>query len=68
MQIPKRTNHFLGGDQMTHNDVGEVRRSAALMTFGPGSIVDMRASSAPISGVHCGLEDWDEEAPLTGAL
>lgn len=53
---------------MTHNDVGEVRRSAALMTFGPGSIVDMRASAAPISGVHCGLEDWDEEAPLTGAL
>lgn len=53
---------------MTHNDVGEVRRSAALMTFGPGSIVDMRAASAPISGVHCGLEEWDEEAPLSGAL
>lgn len=53
---------------MTHNDVGEVRRSAALMTFGPGSIVDMRASDAPISGVHCGLEDWDSEAPLAGAL
>ena len=53
---------------MTHNDVGEVRRSAALMTFGPGSIMDMRAGDAPVSGVHCGLEDWDIEAPLRGAL
>jgi len=53
---------------MAHNDVGEVRRSAALMTYGPGAIVDMRASEAPVSGVHCGLEDWDEEAPLIGAL
>ena len=53
---------------MTHNDVGEVRRSAALMTFGPGAIVDMRASDAPVSGVHCGLEEWDLEAPLSGAL
>ena len=53
---------------MTHNDVGEVRRSAALMTFGPGAIVDMRASEAPVSGVHCGLEEWDLEAPLIGPL
>jgi hypothetical protein len=53
---------------VTHNDVGEVRRSAALMTFGPGAIVDMRASEAPVSGVHCGLEEWDSEAPLLGTL
>lgn len=53
---------------MAHNDVGEVRRSSALMTHGPGAIVDMRASDAPVSGVHCGLEDWDSEAPLTGLL
>lgn len=53
---------------MAHNDVGEVRRSSALMTYGPGAIVDMRASEAPVSGVHCGLEDWDSEAPLIGSL
>lgn len=53
---------------MTHNDVGDVRRSAALMTFGPGSIVDMRAGDSPVSGVHCGLEDWEVEAPLSGVL
>ena len=23
--------------------------------------MDMRAGDAPVSGVHCGLEDWDIE-------
>jgi hypothetical protein len=58
----------LEAKKLTHNDVGDVRRSAALMTFGPGSIIDMRAGDAPVSGVHCGLEDWDLEAPLSGIL
>jgi len=53
---------------MAHNDVGEIRRSSALMTYGPGAIVDMRAAEAPVSGIHCGLEAWDEEAPLSGSL
>lgn len=53
---------------MASNNVGELRRSAVVMTFGPGSIVDMRADNSPVSGVHLGLEDWDKEAPLIGVL
>ena len=53
---------------MANFSVGELRRSAVVLTFGPGAIVDMRSKGAPISGVHAGLEEWDEEAPLDGEL
>ena len=53
---------------MANYSAGELRRSAVVLTFGPGSIVDMRSKGAPISGVHTGLEEWDEEAPLEGEL
>jgi hypothetical protein len=38
------------------------------MTFAPGAIMDMRAGSAPISGINCGLEEWDSFAPLQGVV
>lgn len=53
---------------MADNRVGELRRSAVIMTYAPGSIVDMRADGAPVSGVSAGLEEWDRSAPLAGNL
>jgi len=53
---------------MSNFSVGELRRSATIMTYGPGSIVDMRAENSPVSGVHLGLEDWDRETPLRGVF
>lgn len=53
---------------MAFNNVNDLRRSAAVTTSGPGAIVDARAGSAPVSGVHAGLESWDQEAPLQGEL
>ena len=43
---------------MANNRLGELRRSAAVMTFGPGSVVDFRADGAPVSAVAAGLEEW----------
>lgn len=51
---------------MANNRLGELRRSAAVMTFGPGSIVDFRAEGAPISAVAAGLEEWDRSFPPAG--
>jgi hypothetical protein len=48
------------------NDVGNLRRSAVVSTFGPGAIVDFRAGGAPISAVAGGLEEWDSNAPPAG--
>lgn len=53
---------------MADNQVGDLRRSAVLMTYAPGSVVDMRADKAPVSGVMAGLEEWDRGAPLAGNL
>jgi hypothetical protein len=53
---------------MADNSVGELRRSAVLMTYGPGAIADMRAGKGPVSGVSAGLEEWDHSAPLVGKL
>jgi hypothetical protein len=53
---------------MVNNLVGEIRRSAVLMTYAPGAVVDMRSESAPISGLSAGLEEWDSSAPLVGNL
>lgn len=51
---------------MANNRLGELRRSAALMTFGPGSVVDFRADGAPVSAVVAGLEEWDNSFPPAG--
>lgn len=53
---------------MADNIVGKLRRSAVVMTHAPGSVVDMRAHGAPVSGVTAGLEEWDRSAPLSGNL
>ena len=53
---------------MANNMVGELRRSAVLMTYAPGAIMDMRSGKGPVSGVSAGLEEWDGSAPLTGNL
>jgi hypothetical protein len=44
---------------MANNKINDFRRSTAVTTSGPGAIVDARASRAPVSGVHAGLEFWD---------
>ncbi len=44
---------------MANNQLGELRRSATVLTFGPGSVVDFRADGAPVSAVPAGLEEWD---------
>ena len=38
------------------------------MTYAPGAVIDMRAESAPVSGLSSGLEEWDSSAPLIGNL
>lgn len=53
---------------MSFNKVNDLRRSTAVTTSGPGALVDVRAGSAAVSGIHSGLEAWDSEAPLTGDL
>lgn len=53
---------------MSDNSVGELRRSAVLMTYAPGAIMDMRSGKGPVSGVSAGLEEWDRSAPLAGNL
>ena len=52
---------------MANNRLGELRRSTAVMTFGPGSVVDFRADGAPVSGVAAGLEEWDRLLSACGA-
>ncbi len=41
------------------NDIGSLRRSAVVSTFGPGAVVDFVAGGAPVSVVIAGLEEWD---------
>ncbi len=53
---------------MAKNDLGELRRSAAAATFGPGAIIDFRAEGAPISAVAAGLDEWDSNFPPGGML
>ena len=44
---------------MANNQLGELRRSSVVTTFGPGAVVDFRADGASVSGVVAGLEEWD---------
>src|SRR5688572_25976060 len=53
---------------MARNDLGELRRSAAVATFGPGAVVDFRADKATISAVAAGLEEWDRNFPPAGMV
>lgn len=53
---------------MPFNKLGEARRSAVIMNFGPGAVVDFRIpnTGAPASVVAGGLEMWDQCAPPQG--
>ena len=51
---------------MPDNKLGDLRRSAVVMTFGPGSIVDFRADDGAVSAVAAGLEEWDRSFPPAG--
>ena len=48
------------------NDLKELRRSSVVSGFGPGAVIDFRAGNAPVSGVACGLEEWDNSFPPMG--
>lgn len=48
------------------NDLQELRRSAVVFTFGPGSVVDFRAGGGAVSGIAAGLEEWDRSFPPPG--
>ena len=42
------------------NIIGKIRRSQAIMAYGPGAIIDLRTSKgAPLSIIACGMEDWE---------
>jgi hypothetical protein len=50
---------------MAANELGELRRSQVVTTYGPGAIVDFRAGGyggGPVSVVAAGLDAWDEHA------
>ena len=51
---------------MPNNDLGEIRRSAIILTAAPGAVVDFRAEGSPISAVVTGLDDWDDNFPPAG--
>lgn len=53
---------------MPRNDLGDLRRSAAAATFGPGAVIDFRAGGAAVSAVAAGLEEWDSNFPPAGML
>ncbi len=48
------------------NELQELRRSAVVSTFGPGSVVDFRAGGGAVSGIAAGLEEWDRSFPPAG--
>ena len=54
---------------MAANELGDVRRSQVITSYGPGSIVDFRAGGrggAGVSVVAAGLDAWDQSAPPEG--
>ena len=47
---------------------GEIRRSFAASTFGPGAVVDLRGEGAPLSVVMGGLEEWENNGGTPAQL
>jgi len=50
-------------------EIGEIRRSQVITTFGPGAIVDMRAQTkggGSVSIVVAGIDEWDRSAKANG--
>lgn len=50
------------------NELGEIRRSSVIQTFGPGAIIDFKTAGGLVSSIHTGLEEWDESAPEVGDI
>lgn len=40
-------------------NLGKIRRSQVITTYGPGAVVDFRADDAPVSAVTMGLDAWE---------
>ncbi|RYC30289.1 DUF1998 domain-containing protein [Lichenibacterium minor] len=53
---------------MPAKDIGELRRSAVIGTFGPGAVVDFRTEEAAVSAVISSLEEWDRNFKPAGML
>ncbi|MGE3320757.1 MAG: DrmB family protein [Phycisphaerales bacterium] len=52
---------------MPHNQLNALRRSQAIMPFGPGAVLDVRAQGGGLASVViAGLEAWDASAPPAG--
>ena len=48
------------------NDLQDLRRSAVVSIFGPGSVVDFRVGGGAVSGIAAGLEEWNRSFPPAG--
>ncbi|PIB50740.1 DUF1998 domain-containing protein [Pseudomonas sp. 2995-1] len=48
------------------DELQELRRSAVVSTFGPGSVVDFRSGGGAVSGIAAGLEEWDRSFSPAG--
>ena len=51
------------------DDIGSIRRSQIISTYGPGAIIDFRTSKgAPVSAISSGLDAWDDRSIRKGLL
>ena len=46
--------------------IGDLRRSAVVMTYGPGAIIDFKVGAAPVSVIASGIDEWDRRVPPEG--
>ena len=53
---------------MAQKDVGEVRRSQIVMTYGPGSIMNLKSGNASISIIMGDPKSWAYESTGEGAV
>lgn len=54
---------------MPREELGSLRRSQVITTFGPGSVVDFRTGGrrgAPVSVIVAGIETWDSRTATPG--
>lgn len=54
---------------MPREELGDLRRSQVITTFGPGSVVDFRTGGrrgAPVSAIVAGIETWDSRTKTPG--
>lgn len=54
---------------MPREELGNLRRSQVITTFGPGSVVDFRTGGrrgAPVSAIVAGIDTWDSRTKTPG--